>query len=249
MPISVPFAQSPQNQTSGVEVIISNLEHFERNAILQTQYADNFWPQVVPQDAIDTTVPRGALFASRPKMDKRGRGEFMANGVENAPTVSISMNKISLKIQRGGVDSELSIFDADRWEKGWAMNVGNLLIETQMFAYEKHREATVFFGDADVDMTGWLQAEGVAVTNAVNGAGGSPLWINKTPLEIVFDLNSALTDVWAGTLQKFLPNVVYLPTAQFSLIVAQLLAAPANVSIFNYIKPIIFIAIAAKEMY
>ena len=79
-------------------------------------------------------------------------------------------------------------------------------------------EQTVFFGDPAVGFRGFLNYQGITVTNAVNGASKKATWADKTAAEIIKDVNDAINKVWTDSKGVFLPNTVFLPLAQYALI-------------------------------
>jgi hypothetical protein len=94
----------------------------------------------------------------------------------------------------------------------------------------------VYIGDTYFNQPGLVNNAAVTATNVANGQSGSPLWINKTPDEIVADVNSLLTSVWTASGYAIVPSKVLLPPAQFSYIITQKVSSAGNVSILNYIK-------------
>ena len=76
----------------------------------------------------------------------------------------------------------------------------------------------------------------VTPSNVVNGAQGSPLWINKTPDEILNDVNTGLNTVWANSAYKVMPEKVLLPPTNFSLLVSRKVSSAGNVSILEFLK-------------
>jgi hypothetical protein len=94
----------------------------------------------------------------------------------------------------------------------------------------------VYVGDSNLNVGGLLNSAAVTNTsNVPNGALASPLWVQKTPDEILADLNSLLTSSWANTGYAVMPNRVLLPPAQFGYISTQKVSSAGNVSILRYL--------------
>jgi len=77
------------------------------------------------------------------------------------------------------------------------------------------------------------------VTNVQNvpaGASGSTSWNQKTPDEILADVNLFLTSVWAASAWAVMPTRLLLPPAQFGYISTQKVSNAGNVSILKYIQ-------------
>lgn len=95
----------------------------------------------------------------------------------------------------------------------------------------------VYIGDTNQAQTGLVNNMLVTnVSNVVNGAGGSPLWTTKTPDEILSDVNSWITSVWAASAWAVMPERLMLPPAQFGYISTQKVSQAGNVSILKYIQ-------------
>lgn len=73
------------------------------------------------------------------------------------------------------------------------------------------------------------------VSNVPNGAAASPLWVNKTPNEILADVNNLITSVWAASGYAKMPNKILLPPAQFGYISTTVVSTAGNVSILKYL--------------
>ena len=94
----------------------------------------------------------------------------------------------------------------------------------------------VYIGDSSVGATGLVNNSLVTNTgNVVNGAGGSPLWSQKTPDEILADVNEILTSAWAQAAYAVVPNRLLIPPTQFGYISTAKVSNAGNVSILKYL--------------
>ena len=136
----------------------------------------------------------------------------------------------------------------------WAMEMKYTILELESAAklgrpidvqkYEglqlKHQmdiDEQVYIGDTTTGDTGLVNNSLVTnVSNLPNGAGGSPKWALKTPDEILADVNTMLTSVWAASAWAVMPGRLMLPPAQFGYISTQKVSNAGNVSILKYIQ-------------
>lgn len=102
--------------------------------------------------------------------------------------------------------------------------------------YQMNTDQMVYIGSADVGATGLINSAAVTTSTVPNGAGGSPLWINKTPDEILADVNNLLQAAWAAAAYALCPGKLLLPPAQFSYIASQKVSSAGNVSILKFLK-------------
>lgn len=96
----------------------------------------------------------------------------------------------------------------------------------------------VYVGDASTGDFGLLnQASGTVsnVSNVLAGASTFTKWANKTPAEILADVNELITSVWGTSAWAVMSNRLLLPPAQFGYISTQVISTAGNTSILKYI--------------
>lgn len=104
------------------------------------------------------------------------------------------------------------------------------------YLYQMNTDQMVYIGSADVGATGLVNSPTVTATTVANGVSGSSLWINKTPDEILADINQLLSDTWAAAAYSAAPMKIGLPPAQFGRLAAAKVSSAGNVSVLNFLK-------------
>ena len=100
----------------------------------------------------------------------------------------------------------------------------------------------VYIGDSTIGQKGLINSDTVvgSVTNvAATGTGSSTQFVNKTPAQILTDVNELLTTTWAASGWAVIPNEIRLPPAQYGYLVSTMCAiggTSTNVSILEYLK-------------
>lgn len=102
--------------------------------------------------------------------------------------------------------------------------------------YQMNTDQMVYIGAAEVGAQGLFNSSVVTAGNVVNGVAGSPLWINKTPDEILADVNSLLNSTWSAAAFAVCPSELRLPPFQYSLICSQKVSSAGNVSILQFLE-------------
>lgn len=102
--------------------------------------------------------------------------------------------------------------------------------------YQMNTDQMVYIGSSDVGALGLLNSTQVTAGNVVNGAGGSPLWVNKTPDEILADVNTLVESTWSASAFAVCPSDLLLPPFQFSYIASQKVSSAGNVSILEFLR-------------
>jgi hypothetical protein len=95
----------------------------------------------------------------------------------------------------------------------------------------------VYIGDTTFNQPGLCNYTGVGTSgNVVNGALGSPLWINKTPQEILNDVDTLLTSAWTATGYSVVPEKLLLPPPKYSFLVRTIVSTAGNMSLLKFLE-------------
>lgn len=115
--------------------------------------------------------------------------------------------------------------------------------------YQMNTDQMVYIGSSDVSATGLLNSADVTVNPVADGIGGSSLWADKTPDEILADVNTLLANTWLASAYAVCPSDLLLPPAQFSYLASQKVSSAGNVSILKFLKEnSIALSINGKEL-
>lgn len=160
---------------------------------------------------------------------------WISKETNSIPGVALDIGKIMNPLTPWGMEMKYTIL-----ELASAARVGRPL-DTQMYdgIQLKHQmdiDQMVYIGDSTLGRYGMLNSPLVTATNAVNGASGSPLWANKTPNEMLADLNTLLNNAWTASALTKVPTHVGLPPAQFSYLAATLISTAGNSNILTYLS-------------
>lgn len=166
-----------------------------------------------------------------------GTGKAWIGKVTNQISgVGIDINKITNPLTPWGLELKYTILELES-----AAKTGRP-IDQQKFAgltlkHQMDIDEQVYFGDTNLAAGGLINHPLVTnVTNVANGAGGSPLWVQKTPDEILTDTNEILTSAWAASGYSVIPNRLLLPPVDFGYITTQKVSLAGNVSILKYLR-------------
>jgi len=116
------------------------------------------------------------------------------------------------------------------------INLDDLYYKMLRIDYEKYVDRIAFVGFANKSIPGLLQGRtGVFTYNVPNGAALSPLWANKTPLEILVDINAIIMNVRQRTGYSQFPNLILVDELNFAYIATTMINALGNRSILDYV--------------
>jgi hypothetical protein len=109
--------------------------------------------------------------------------------------------------------------------------------EGMRLKYQMDIDEMVYIGDAMFNQVGLVNNPNVGTTgNVVNGVSDSPLWTNKTPQEILNDVNTLLTSVWTASGFAIVPSKLLLPPVSYALLVNTIVSQAGSQSVLNYLK-------------
>lgn len=211
-------------------------------AFFDVEHPEHDWYKVVTEDMVISSINPGATSYAARIRDRQGAAAFVGkNENNNIPKVGQSIGAIEVPLAASAVGATLNNEDARQYQFGFNSNLAQDLGETMREACDNLIEQTVFFGDDSVGFRGFLNYADITVTTAASNGAGTPStkWKDKTAIQIVKDVNDALTKVWTDSKGLFLPNVVFLPMAQYALLANmpfELNAGVAFSSALTYLK-------------
>jgi hypothetical protein len=102
--------------------------------------------------------------------------------------------------------------------------------------YQMNTDQMVYIGAQEVGATGLLNSPLVTAGSVVNGASGSSLWANKSPVEILADVNSLLETTWQAAAFAVCPGELRVPPFQYSLLCSTLISSAGNQSVLKFLE-------------
>lgn len=109
-------------------------------------------------------------------------------------------------------------------------------IDALNILYQMNTDQMVYIGSSEVGATGLLNSPLVTAAAVANGIAGTPAWTTKTPVEILADVNTLLTNTWSSSALAICPDKLLLPPTNFSYIASTLISSAGNMSILEFIK-------------
>lgn len=160
---------------------------------------------------------------------------WLSPNTTTLPGVSINGERVTLPLRLLGQEISYSSVELER-----SQLIGQP-IDAQKFnalntMYQMSTDEMVYTGDGATGSKGLLNSAEVTSGSVPNGAGGSPLWVNKTPDEILKDVNDLIQAAWSASGFAVCPDKLLLPPAQFAYIAGQKISTAGNVSILTFLE-------------
>ena len=137
----------------------------------------------------------------------------------------------------------------------WAMELGYTIpellsaqqlgrpIDEQKYAgmqlkWQMDVDEMVYIGDSAMGKYGLVNATDRVTTGfvALNSGGTSTTWANKTPAEILKDVNDLIAAAWQAAGFAVCPTKLLLPPVQFAYILSQVVSSAGNISILKFLE-------------
>jgi len=155
------------------------------------------------------------------------------------PGLSVDGERITLPLRLLGHELSYTSVELER-----SQLLGQPIDNQKMVAlntiYQMATDKMVYIGDTAVGATGLVNSSTVSAAgvtaDGAGGGGSSPLWANKTPDQILRDVNDMLEAAWAATGYAVCPDELRLPPAKMAAIASRKVSDAGNMSILTYLE-------------
>lgn len=164
-------------------------------------------------------------------------GPVSAPGANGSPIVQMNLEKDIFGTHVFSEILRVPFVDMQRMQVT-GKSLDALLSDGVRLTYDKHMDANAYVGMARYGTTGLLNNANVTSAYvANNSAGTSRAWSSKSADEILADVNSAITAVWAagGYDLSALPNHILIPHEQYTIIATTKVSGQADKSILEFL--------------
>lgn len=172
-----------------------------------------------------------------------GASLVQAGGSDGIPIVQANVDKGVYKAHAVALALRVMFQDMQR-ANFIGRSIDQLVQDGIRLTYDKHMDQNVYTGFAEYNTTGLINNPDATESTVADGASGNGNWATKTPLEILQDVNTALTATWAQAEYDLdaIPNHILIPYEEYTYIMNTpftLVTSGAQVafdSIYDYIK-------------
>lgn len=165
-----------------------------------------------------------------------GSGMVQAGGSNGVPMVQASVDKGVYKAHAFAAGLRVMFQDMQR-SNYIGRSLDQMLTDGIRLTYDKHMDQNVYLGLSEYGTTGLVNNPDATETVVDNGAAGTPEWSTKTPLEILNDINTAITTVWAQAEydESAMPNHILIPYEQYTYILNTPVTSLATETILDFV--------------
>lgn len=197
---------------TGLAFLIGQLSHIE-SKLYEVQYKHITYPDVVP---VSNEAGEAATSVTYFFMDGRTVAKFVGSNSLDVPISEIGTNKVVVPVELAATGYQYSDEELRQ-----AIVLGHSLpqLKANMArrGYEELAQRVCMTGDTSYNIPGFINNTNVTANTVVDPGSGTE-WVNKTPAQILFDVNDLMGDIFVDSLQIERPDTLALPTAQWNYI-------------------------------
>lgn len=167
---------------------------------------------------VDTSVNPGAQVISYHQYTPVGMAVLIANYAQDLPRADVFVKEFFSKVAGIGNSYGFSIQEI-RAAKYAGVSLDQKKANAARRAHEERHESLIRLGDSTAGLLGLLNQPNVTVYTVPNNAANtSALWVNKTPDEILKDMNGIVNKIVKDTKEVEYPDTLLLPLDQYTLV-------------------------------
>ena len=169
----------------------------------------SLWP-------ISNEAGPGARSITYRTYDQTGMSEFIGSYAKDLPRADIGGKETTVNVRDLGISAGWTTSEI-RAAVRTGTPIDSRKLNATMRGNEQKMNLISFNGDAVRGLLGLFNHPNVPIGQVVTGVGGF-LWIQKTPDEILFDLNDIARDMFTSTKMIETADTMLLPPEQWALI-------------------------------
>ena len=158
-------------------------------------------------------------------------------GVQNAVrTIQANLGKDIYKVMPYEIAMKVKFMDVQRGNVT-GRSLENIYDTGVRLDFDKYMDLNVYQGQALYGTVGLLNDSRITAGAVAAGVSTSTLWKNKTPDEILYDVNKIIVDAWAASQydQSAVPNHILIDPANYAYIASTKVSTAADKTILKFL--------------
>lgn len=165
----------------------------------------------------DNSVPPGADAVTYSQYTSSGMAKLIASYAEDFPRADVFGKQFTVHPKGLGSSYGYNVQEI-RAAQMTGLPLEQRRANAARRAIEEKIDSMAQKGDADTDCVGLLNQSAAGTYVIPNGASSSQLWSQKTPSEILADMNGIANSIVSTTVEVEKPDTLLLPISQYLLI-------------------------------
>jgi hypothetical protein len=219
------------NMDDAGDIFFARQLEYVQTKIYQYQYPELKAFKYIP---INYDVPAGAEYVTATGYQSVGRARIINSYADDLPEAGILGTQLTNPVQSIGTSYRYSHQEI-RNARYANLPLSTILAEAARRANDQLINNLAIAGNPQSGMTGLVNNPGVPVVIVpATGTGNTTQWVNKSPEQILSDLNLVVNQVVVNSNGVEMPNTLLLPLAQYTLIASTPRSANSDMTILQY---------------
>lgn len=208
--------------------------------VYETRYPDWDFGRLV---YVDTTGPEWSPGILTYTSDMSGRANWQSGYAKDVPLADVSADRTPRNFHLAAIGYQWNLEEVNSALAVPGASLSDRRARAARLAYTKFLFDLTVKGSAEKGMGGLINYAGVTITNApADGTAGSTLWVNaagvgqKTPAQIVRDINIALQGIFISTYESELADTLLLPIEAYNYIAGTPYSATTMETILSFVQ-------------
>ncbi len=191
---------------------------------------------------VDSEGPEWAPGILTYTSDMSGRANWQSGAAKDVPLADVSQDMQTKTFQLAAIGYQWNIEEVNGTMGFPGASLPDRRAKAARLAYMKFMYDLTLKGSLEKGMGGLINYSGVVTVNApADGTGSSTLWVNaagvgqKTPAQIVRDINIALQGISLATFETELADTILLPVEAYNYIAATPYSATTTETILSFV--------------
>lgn len=195
-------------------------------------YPDIQYPALIP---VDFNAPDWAKSVTYFSMDRVGAAKWFSAQANDVPKADVNMNRLETHVSMAAIGYG---YDIEELSQAAALGIplDTEKADAARRAYEEFMDRALIFGAPEKGYVGLVNDGTITAGTAPNGAGGSPLWAQKSSDEKLADVNLIISGVYTGTATTEMADTVLLPIQRMLSIATTGRATGSDTTILNFLR-------------
>lgn len=192
---------------------------------------------------VDSSAPEWLPGIMTYTSDSTGRANWQSAAAKDIPMADVSQDMQTKTFQLAAIGYQWNLEEVNSTMGFPGASLPDRRARAARLAYVKFMYDLTLKGSAEKGLGGLINYNGVVAANApADGTGGSSLWVNaagvgqKTPAQIVRDVNIALQGISLATFDTELADTILLPVEAYNYIAATPYSAMTTETILSFIQ-------------
>lgn len=219
-----------KNEDDGL-FFADQLKYLEKE-IYQVEYAELQGKQLFD---VDESIPAGFTSGEYRTMDHRGKANWINGASKDLPRVDVSGKPVTYPIKTCGDSFGYDVLEIEAARVA-GVNLETMRSNAAAMVVEQELDEAIFNGVPDLGITGLLTNTDVPNDQvALNAGSSSRKFEDKTPDEILLDINGAFTRQSVATKGKEKASKMGIALEQYNYIATTRLGSTSDTTILEYL--------------